>query len=69
MTMEDSYFEPETIKRLKAGETVPSYHVKNKGELVHEFNIGTAAMHAEHQKGNGDDDGARRALGGRSDKP
>ncbi len=23
--------------------------MKNKGEFVHEFNIGTAAMHAKHQ--------------------
>lgn len=48
VTMEDSYFEPETIE-VKAGETV-RFLVKNKGELVHEFNIGTAAMHTEHQK-------------------
>jgi len=31
------------------GETV-RFIVKNKGELVHEFNIGTAAMHANHQE-------------------
>lgn len=34
---------------VKAGETV-RFIVVNKGELLHEFNIGTAAGHAEHQK-------------------
>lgn len=48
VTMDDSYFEPETID-VKAGETV-RFLVRNKGDLVHEFNIGTAAMHAEHQQ-------------------
>jgi uncharacterized cupredoxin-like copper-binding protein len=44
----DNAFEPETI-RVKAGETV-RFVITNAGQLLHEFNIGTAAMHAEHQK-------------------
>lgn len=44
----DVAFEPETI-RVKAGETV-RFVLTNSGQLLHEFNIGTAAMHAEHQK-------------------
>ena len=47
VAMYDSYYEPETIT-VKAGETV-RFVVTNKGQLVHEFNIGTAAMHADHQ--------------------
>lgn len=47
VTMYDSYYEPETIQ-VKAGETV-RFVVQNKGDLVHEFNLGTAAMHAAHQ--------------------
>ena len=46
--MFDNYFEPEALD-LKEGETV-RFVVTNKGEFVHEFNIGTAAMHADHQK-------------------
>jgi len=48
VTMGDNYFEPEKIQ-VKAGETV-RFVVKNEGAFVHEFNIGTAAMHAAHQK-------------------
>ena len=44
----DNYFEPEDIQ-VKAGETV-RFVVRNQGEFVHEFNIGTPHMHAEHQK-------------------
>lgn len=44
----DNAFEPETIK-IKAGETV-RFVLTNAGQLLHEFNLGTAAMHAEHQK-------------------
>ena len=47
VTMRDNYYEPETLQ-VKAGETV-RFVVKNAGSLVHEFNIGTAAMHAAHQ--------------------
>ena len=48
VALEDTYFEPETIQ-IKAGETI-RFVLKNNGQLVHEFNIGTAAMHAEHQE-------------------
>ena len=34
---------------VKAGETV-RFVINNKGQLVHEFNIGTPAMHKGHQK-------------------
>lgn len=44
----DNFYEPKTIQ-VKAGETV-RFVLTNTGELLHEFNIGTAAMHAEHQK-------------------
>lgn len=46
--LEDTYFEPERIQ-IKAGETI-RFVLKNNGQLVHEFNIGTPHMHAEHQK-------------------
>lgn len=48
VTMEDTAFEPQSIA-VASGETV-RFVVRNEGELVHEFNVGTAAMHAEHQK-------------------
>ena len=48
ITMEDNFYEPEKIT-VNGGETV-RFLVENKGEFVHEFNIGTAAMHASHQK-------------------
>jgi len=44
----DMYFEPESVE-VKAGETV-RFLVKNQGSLLHELNLGTAAMHAEHQR-------------------
>jgi uncharacterized cupredoxin-like copper-binding protein len=34
---------------VKKGETI-RFRLLNKGNFVHEFNIGTAAMHARHQK-------------------
>ena len=46
--MIDTAFAPKTISVTK-GEIV-RFVVVNKGELVHEFNIGTAAMHAKHQE-------------------
>jgi uncharacterized cupredoxin-like copper-binding protein len=46
--MNDNYYEPEEIK-VKEGETI-RFVVINNGEFLHEFNIGTAAMHATHQK-------------------
>lgn len=48
ITMGDSFYEPETVP-VKAGETV-RFVITNSGGLLHEFNIGTAAMHADHQK-------------------
>lgn len=47
VVMGDAYFEPEKIS-VQAGETI-RFVVRNEGEFLHEFNIGTAAMHAEHQ--------------------
>lgn len=46
--MHDNYYEPETIT-VRPGETV-RFVVRNKGQLVHEFNIGSADMHAAHQE-------------------
>lgn len=44
----DNAYEPENVQ-VKAGETV-RFVLTNSGQLLHEFNIGTAVMHAEHQK-------------------
>jgi uncharacterized cupredoxin-like copper-binding protein len=44
----DIAFEPESVK-VKAGETV-RFVITNAGQLLHEFNLGTAQMHAEHRK-------------------
>jgi len=46
--MFDNYFEPESFA-VKEGETI-RFVVKNDGEFVHEFGIGTTASHAAHQK-------------------
>jgi uncharacterized cupredoxin-like copper-binding protein len=46
--MQENYYTPEKID-IKAGETI-RFKIINKGELVHEFNLGTANMHAAHQK-------------------
>ena len=46
--MTDNLYSPENIE-VKKGETV-RFVLKNKGEFVHEFNIGTAKMHKAHQK-------------------
>lgn len=48
VSMLDIYFEPESIE-ITRGETV-RFVIVNDGEFVHEFNIGTADMHAEHQE-------------------
>ncbi|OSQ37482.1 copper-binding protein [Thalassospira mesophila] len=48
ITMEDNFYDKEKIV-VRSGETV-RFLIENKGEFVHEFNIGTAAMHADHQK-------------------
>lgn len=47
VTMFDAYYEPEKLS-FKEGQTV-RFIVTNKGETVHEFNIGTAEMHVAHQ--------------------
>ncbi|WP_374439731.1 cupredoxin domain-containing protein [Pseudomonas panipatensis] len=44
----DLFFEPKALE-VKAGETV-HFVIRNEGKLLHEFNLGSAAMHAEHQK-------------------
>ncbi|MBD9427733.1 cupredoxin domain-containing protein [Pseudomonas sp. PDM15] len=44
----DMYYEPASVQ-VKAGETV-RFVLKNHGNLLHEFSLGDAAMHAEHQK-------------------
>ena len=46
--MSDIAFSPKSLD-VKAGETV-RFVLVNKGRLLHEFNLGDAAMHAEHQK-------------------
>ena len=48
ITMRDNLYEPESLT-VKPGEIV-RFILVNKGELLHEFNIGTAAMHAKHQE-------------------
>lgn len=46
VVMHDNYYEPEMIP-VKAGETI-RFKVRNAGDLVHEFNIGTPEMHEAH---------------------
>ncbi len=46
--MHDNYYEPEAIE-VQPGQTV-RFVVENKGNLVHEFNLGTPEMHESHQK-------------------
>ncbi|NBB59414.1 copper-binding protein [Pseudomonas sp. ODNR1LW] len=46
--MADMTFTPKSIE-IKAGETV-RFVLVNKGQLLHEFNLGDAAMHARHQQ-------------------
>lgn len=48
ITMRDNSFEPKTIT-VRSGETI-RFVVKNTGQLLHEFNLGTPEMHAEHRK-------------------
>ena len=48
VVMVDNYFEPERLA-VRAGETV-RFVIRNDGEFLHEFNLGTAAMHAAHQQ-------------------
>ena len=46
--MYDNYYEMEKLS-VKGGETI-RFVIKNAGEFVHEFNIGTKAMHKGHHK-------------------
>ncbi|WP_339530473.1 cupredoxin family protein [Pseudomonas mucidolens] len=46
--LEDIAFSPKSLD-VKAGETV-RFVLVNKGRLLHEFNLGDATMHADHQK-------------------
>jgi uncharacterized cupredoxin-like copper-binding protein len=48
MVMTDNRYSPRTIT-VRKGETV-RFRVRNEGRVVHEFNIGTAAMHAGHRR-------------------
>ncbi|MGZ7456649.1 copper-resistant cuproprotein CopI [Pseudomonas sp. Ma2-10] len=48
VVMGDMLFTPKVID-IKAGETV-HFVLVNKGQLLHEFNLGDAAMHAKHQQ-------------------
>ena len=48
VVMGDMTFTPKAIE-IKAGETV-RFVLVNKGQLLHEFNLGDAAMHARHQQ-------------------
>ncbi|WP_426204080.1 cupredoxin domain-containing protein [Pseudomonas sp. TWP3-1] len=48
VVMGDMSFDPQVIQ-IKAGETV-RFVLVNKGQLLHEFNLGDAAMHARHQQ-------------------
>lgn len=48
IVMTDNAFAPDRIS-VRKGETV-RFAIRNAGDIVHEFNIGTTAMHAAHQK-------------------
>lgn len=48
VVMNDNYYDIEKFS-LKGGETI-RFAIRNAGEFVHEFNIGTKAMHAGHAK-------------------
>jgi len=48
VVMGDMTFSPGSLD-IKAGETV-RFVLINKGQLLHEFNLGDAAMHAGHQQ-------------------
>jgi uncharacterized cupredoxin-like copper-binding protein len=48
LVLGDMYFDPKAVQ-VKAGETV-RFVLVNKGQLLHEFNLGDAAMHASHQQ-------------------
>lgn len=47
VVMYDNYYEPEAVS-IKEGETV-RFVIRNAGDFVHEFNIGTGEQHIAHQ--------------------
>lgn len=47
ITLHDNYFEPESIT-VAPGETV-RFTIENQGNLLHQFTIGTPAMHTAQQ--------------------
>ncbi len=48
ITLGDMYYRPHTLE-VKSGETV-RFVLHNEGELLHEFNLGDARMHLQHQQ-------------------
>lgn len=48
VVMKDYSYEPSSLE-VKSGETI-LFKIINEGKLLHEFGIGTSAMHAEHRK-------------------
>ena len=48
ITMQDIFFNPENIY-INPGETI-RFKLRNDGQIVHEFNIGTSAMHKQHRQ-------------------
>ncbi|MDJ0391634.1 cupredoxin family protein [Roseomonas sp. E05] len=48
IVMRDNRYQPQRIQ-VRTGETI-RFRVRNDGEFLHEFNIGTAAMHQQHQR-------------------
>lgn len=48
ITMRDTSYEPKSVM-VRPGETI-RFVLKNTGQLLHEFNLGTQEMHAKHQK-------------------
>jgi uncharacterized cupredoxin-like copper-binding protein len=48
IVMKDNFYEPKIVS-VKLGETI-LFKIVNKGDVLHEFGIGTAPMHKAHQK-------------------
>ena len=48
IVMKDNFYEPKIVS-VKLGETI-LFKIVNKGDVLHEFGIGTARMHKAHQK-------------------
>lgn len=47
IVMTENLYEPESIT-IKAGETI-RFRIRNEGEALHEFGLGTEAMHIAHR--------------------